>query len=88
MLGVHSKKPHKWTVRDRILAMAIRVYDGSIGEHGLPSHIAQDANRRFVVEELWDEAANVLAKEQEKMQQSKPEPGTRLIVVDKGEYDD
>lgn len=75
-------KPHRWTVRDRVLAEALQYLDASLNGVGLPPWVARDSDRRFVVDEVMDYAMGVL--EQAQKDEKNPAPGMRLVVLDQG----
>jgi len=75
----------KWDRRDQILAQALLTYEGSIGDHGLPTWIAQDPHRKLMIDELTDEASALLENAQKDAQ---PAPGLRFRVIDGGLLDD
>jgi hypothetical protein len=60
------------------------MYEGSLGEHGLPTWIAQDPHRKFVIDEIEDEAQAVL----DAARKDNLNPGVQLRIVDAGPLDD
>lgn len=73
----------RWSARDRGLAEGLLLYEDSLNAAGLPPHIAQDPDRKFVLDEQHDHAMAVLEREQQR-EDHKPEPGVRLTVLPQG----
>jgi len=61
------------------------MYESSLNDLGYPSWIAQDPDRKFVLDEITDETVALLEKAQKTEQLN---PGVRLRVVDKGPIED
>lgn len=72
-----------WGARDRSLAEALTVHDQSLNEAGIPSWLARDPERRFVVDEVVDGALAVLDEARDEMGRGGGKNyGVRLVVVE------
>ena len=79
----------QWSKRSRALAEGLVLYEGSIGPHGLPRHIAQDRGRKFVVDEVYDGAQAALDEAREEYSRGNGlGHGVSLVVVDEGPLED
>ena len=86
--GVRPTKFLRWSARDRIMAQALIAYESQVDpETGLPMFIAEDSDRRFVVDEHMNRAAAVLHGAR-KNSGDDVKPGVTFRVIDGGLLDD
>lgn len=75
-----------WDTRDRSLAEALTVYEQSLNDVGLPSWIARDPARRFVIDEVVDGSLAALDEGRDEMSKGGGKNyGVRLVVVEADE---
>lgn len=74
-----------WSARDRTLAETLLEYESSLNQVGLPSWIARDEDRRFVVDELMDHSLATYEQAVEEYERGKSDTkGLQLVVLDEG----
>lgn len=74
----------KWSARDRSLAEALLTHQDSLNPLGIPTWIAQDATREFVVDETVDGAMAALDEAREEYSRGEGKNyGLQLLVVEK-----
>lgn len=80
-----GSKGKQWTRVDRVLAEGLLTYEASLNAHGIPWDRASDPDRKFVIDEAIDYAAQVYDEAVEEYRKGDDvEKGLRLVVVDQG----
>lgn len=79
----------RWSARDRSLAEALLTHQDSLNGIGIPTWIAQDPTREFVVDEVVDGAMAALDEAREEYGRSEGKNyGLQLLVVEKAQQPD
>ena len=74
----------RWGPVDRCLAEALLAYEGSLNEVGVPSWVARDPGREWVLDEVVDLTMAALEEGRDEMSRSEvPQRGVRLTVVER-----
>lgn len=78
-----------WSRVDRVLAEGLEHYESSLNRLGIPSWVARDPDRRFVVDEIVDQSLAVLEEAQaEASGGDTPQHGLLLAVVEQAGGED